>query len=293
IRYSAEDPACQSSYVVGTPDAIDVTGGGTPMRHRESTVDCATGDVTQVRARLETGAVAVTDLTYFGNGNLRSVTAPPNQSGQRYRLDYTYDSTVDSYVTSVTDSFGLRSASTYNFTFGEVESTTDFNNQVIRNSYDSVGRLDTVVGPYEAADNRVTIDFEYHPEAPVPYAVTRHIDRQADGTVRPDTIDTITFVDGLDRAIQVKKDASVVTGPDTPATDAMIVSGRMTLDFLGRTVEQFYPTTEPKGAGNTTFNPVADTVQPTRTTLDVLDRATRTVLPDNTVSTMSFGFGPD
>jgi RHS repeat-associated protein len=293
IRYSAEDPACQGSHILGIPDAIDVTGGGALMRHRESTVDCASGDVTQVRARLANGDVAVTDLDHFGNGNLRSVTSPPNQRGQRYKLDYTYDSTVDSYVESITDSFGLRSAATHNFTFGLVESTTDFNNQVVRNSYDPVGRLDTVVGPYEAADHQVTIDFEYHPEASVPYAVTRHIDRQADGSVRPDTIDTITFADGLNRPIQVKKDASIFAGPDTPAQEAMIVSGRMTLDFLGRTVDQFYPTTEPKGAGNTTFDPTPDTVQPTRTSYDVLDRITRTVLPDSTVSTLAYGFGAD
>jgi YD repeat-containing protein len=152
-----------------------------------------------------------------------------------------------------------------------------------------------VVGPYEAADHRVTIDFDYHPEAADPHAVTRHIDRQADGSVRPDTIDTITFVDGLKRPIQTKKDATVSTGPDTPPADVMIVSGRRTYDFLGRTVEQFYPTTEPKGAGNTTFNPTADTdtPNPTRSSYDVQDRTTRTVLPDNTVSTMSYGFGPD
>src|SRR5262249_28080425 len=93
IPSPAHDPARLSSSGVGPPDDSDVRGGGTARRRRESAGDRATGDVTQVGARLETGAVAVTDLTYFGNGTLRWVTAPPNQSGQRYRLDYTYDST--------------------------------------------------------------------------------------------------------------------------------------------------------------------------------------------------------
>ena len=293
VRYTAEDPACQASHIVGTPDVIDVYGGGTLMRHRESTVDCATGDVTQVRARLASGDTAVTDLDYFANGNLRSVLSPPNERGQRYRLDYTYDTVVDTHVESIVDSFGYRSASTHNFKYATVESTTDFNSQTVRNTYDSVGRLDTVTGPYEAAESRVTIDFDYHPEAPVPFAVTRHVDRQADGTLRPDTIDTIAFVDGLKRPIQTKKDASVHTGPDTPPADGMIVSGRAKYDFLGRPVEQFYPVTEPKGAANTTFNPAFDTVAPTRLSYDVLDRTTRTVLPDNTATTMAYGFGPD
>src|SRR5262249_9967123 len=234
IRYTADDPACQASGIIGTPDVIDVSGGGTPMRHRESTVDCATGSLTQVRARLANGDVAATDLEYFDNGNLKAVTGPPNERGQRYRLDYTYDSTVDSYVESTVDSHGLRSTSTPNLRFGQVESTTDTNNQVIRNTYDSVGRVDTVTGPYEAAENRVTIAFEYHPEADVPYAVTRHVDRQADGTVRPDTIDTVTFVDGLKRPIQTKKDAAVSTGPGSAPADVMVVSGHVNYDFLGR-----------------------------------------------------------
>src|SRR5262249_28418612 len=123
--------------------------------------------------------------------------------------------------------------------------------------------------------------------------VSRHVDRQADGTVRADTIDTITFIDGLKRPIQTKKDAAVSTGPDTPPADVMTVSGRVVYDFLGRPVEQFYPVTEPKGPANTTFNQTPDPVQPTRSVFDVLDRTTRTTLPDNTFSTLSYGFGPD
>ena len=292
IQYTADDPACQSAYIVGAPDVIDVIAGGTTMRHRESTVDCTTGNLTQVRARLVSGTDAVTDMTYFDNGNLRSVTNPPNEAGQRYRLEYVYDSTVDTYVESITDSFGLQSTSTHDFKFGVEDSTTDFNDQVIRNTYDAVGRLDTVVGPYESG-SQITIDFDYHPEADVPYAITRHIDKDANGTVRPDTLDTITFTDGLKRAVQVKTDATVFTTADTPAADVMIVSGRIVYDFLGRTVEQFYPNTEPKGAGNITFNPDADDVQPTTFTYDVQNRATRTVFPDDTFATTSYGFGPD
>ncbi|MEO3780224.1 SpvB/TcaC N-terminal domain-containing protein [Micromonospora sp. B11E3] len=293
IRYTGDDPACRSAYIVGTANRIDVYGGGTLMRHRESTVDCATGNVTQVRAMLAGGEAAVTDIEYFGNGNLRAVVNPANRTGQRYRLAYAYDTAVDQYVESVTDSFGYRSSSTYNLKFGLVETSTDQNNQVIRTTYDSVGRPDTVVGPYEAADGRITIDFEYHPEATVPYAVTRHVDRQADGTVRPDTMDTIMFVDGLQRVIQTKKDATVVTGPDAAPADVMIVSGRVLYDFAGRAVKEYFPLTEPKGDANTEFTPSLDSVPPTVRTFDVLNRATRTVLPDTTTTTVAYGFGPD
>jgi RHS repeat-associated protein len=293
VAYSADDPTCRANHIIGVADRIEVTGGGTVMRHRESTVDCANGNLTQVRAALNNTSTAITDLGYFANGNLQTVTQPANKTGQRYRLDYTYDNAVSTHVASIVDRFGYRSSMTYDNKFGTVATTTDENNQVIRNTRDSVGRLSTVTGPYEAPENRVTISFEYHPEATVPYAVTRHVDRQADGSVRTDTLDTVTFVDGIDRVIQTKADAAVSTGPNTPPADVMVVSGRLAFDALGRTVKQFFPVTEPKGSANTTFNATFDSVQPTVRTFDVLDRETSTVLPDNTTYTTAYDFGPD
>ncbi len=292
-KFSADDPACLSAYIVGAADVIDVSGGGTPMRHRQSTVDCATGNVTQVREQVSAGQDAVTDLEYFADGDLRDVVGPANKVGQRYRLDYTYDPTTSSHVASVTDSFGYASHTDYDLRFGLPKSVTDFNGQSVHSEYDAAGRLSTVAGPYELADNHVSISFEYHPEASYPYAVSRHIDRDADGTVRADTIDTITFTDGLKRVTQTKKDATIFTGDSTPPQDVMTVSGRCVYDFLGRKVKEFYPITEPKGPGNTTFNPAFDSVAPTTTTYDILDRETGTGYPDGTTSAISYGFGPD
>ncbi|WP_051367030.1 SpvB/TcaC N-terminal domain-containing protein [Hamadaea tsunoensis] len=283
---------CPASGITGIADDVQVTGGGTTMRKRESTVDCATGDVTQIRSKLANGDTAVSDLEYFANGNLKAVTTPPNKNGQRFRTDYGYDGVVDTYVESVTDSFGYHSTSTHDLRFGSPATSTDINHQPIVNTYDSFGRLISVAGPYEQPEGRVTASFEYHPEAPVPYAVTRHIDRQADG-VHADTIDTIAFADGLGRTIQTKTDAAVATGPDTPPANVMVVTGKAVYDFLGRIVQQSYPVTEPKGAANTAFNASVDPVAPVAQTFDVLDRPTRTVLPDGTVSTQSYGFGAD
>ena len=293
IRYTAEDAACGASGIVGAAKTVDVRGNGVLVRHRESTVDCATGDVTQHRAALADGAKAVTDLTYLADGNLKSVTGPANAKGQRYRLDYEYDPATTTYVTATKDSFGYRSTTTYNLKYGLVETSTDVNNQRLRYYYDAVGRVDAVIAPRETAENHPTIDFEYHPEATVPYAVTRHIDRNSDGSIKTDSMDSITFTDGLKRVTQVKKDAAVSTGPDTPAANVMTISGRAVYDFLGRAVEQYYPTTEPKGPTNNRFRPAFDSVRPTRASFDVLDRVTRTVLPDETVTTGAYGFGPD
>ena len=54
-------PSCPTTGV-RTASSITVNGGGTLMRRRESTVDCATGNVTQVRQYLADNSAAVTDI---------------------------------------------------------------------------------------------------------------------------------------------------------------------------------------------------------------------------------------
>ncbi|MFI0798681.1 RHS repeat-associated core domain-containing protein [Amycolatopsis lurida] len=290
--YSASDPACRARNLVGTANLLKKRAGADLSRHSESTVDCVTGAVRQVRAYLTDTTSADTDLEYYPDGNLKAVTKPAGKSGQRYRLEYGYDTLVGVHVESIVDSFGLRSGATHNLKYGQPDRTTDQNGQQVLRGYDSVGRLDTVTGPYEIGSGKATIDFDYHPEATVPYATTRHLDRDATG-VREDTIDTVTFTDGLKRVLQTKKDASVADNPGDTPDQVMTVSGRTKVDFAGRVVEQYHPVTEPKGDGNTTFNAAFDTVAPTRASFDVLDRPVKTVAPDEVTTAVAYGFGPD
>src|SRR5262249_24509064 len=212
-----------------------------------------------------------------------------NLNGERYSLAYTYDNVVRIHVESVTDSFNCVSTSTHDFKFAEVTSATDENGQVISNTYDNFGRLVTVTGPYEQGTGTTTIDFSYNPFAAVPWALTRHIDSFRSAT---DRIETALFTDGLKRVLQTKKDAAVSPAAGTAPTDVMVVSGRVTFDPFGRTVEQFYPVTEPLGQQGT-FTPASDSVQPTRTTFDILDRVTQVTIPDNTTTRTSYDFGSD
>ena len=281
--------ACADTYVVGVPTKIAVTGNGVAMRHREATVDCASGAVTQVRQYLADGSAAVTDLAYFPNGNLQQVTGPANLHDQRYQLNYEYDPVVQTYVTGTTDSFGYGSMATYNYKYGAVESTTDVNGNLMTYVHDAFGRVASITGPYEQGGTIATIRFEYHPEGSVPWAHTWHLDTFRDPA---DPIETVLFTDGLKRVLQTKKDGTIHTGPDTPAQDVMIVSGRVTFDLAGRAVEQYYPVTEPLGAPGV-FNPTYDSIQPARTAYDVLDRQTLVTLPDTTSTAFSYGFGPD
>ncbi|GIF18117.1 RHS repeat-associated protein [Actinoplanes tereljensis] len=286
-RFTYEDATCRTSNIVGAPKSVDVRGGGVLMRHREATVDCANGDLKQFRAALADGSIATTDLTYFTDGNLKTVTEPPNAKGQRYKLTYAYDPALSTYVTSTTDSFGYTSTASYNLKFGQIETSTDVNGQQSRTLYDRAGRPDTITGPYETASNHPTVDIEYHPEAATPYAITRNIDRNADGTIRTNSIDTIVFTDGLGRILQTKKDTTL------GGVETMTVSGRIVHDFAGRMVAQTYPVSEAKGVLNTRFSTKVDPVTPTRIEYDILDRPTRTTLPDETVTSVSYGFGAD
>ncbi len=293
IQYTAADTACQTSHVVGKASRIDVLGASQLQRQRTALVDCATGNITQVSQFLENGQAAVTGLAYYPNGNLQTVTGPANKNGQRYSLSYEYDPAVATHVTRIADSFGLSSSATHNYLFGKVETTTDTNNQQTKYAYDSVGRVSTIVGPYEIAAGQTTIGFEYHPEGTVPYAVTRHIDKDANGNLMPSgTIDTLVFTDGLKRVLQTKKDAAVFTSSGAAPASSMVVSGRVLFDHMGRAVSQYYPVTEPKGT-NTTFNPSFDVITPTTMAYDVLDRNLKTTIPDGTSTSIDYGFGPD
>jgi YD repeat-containing protein len=297
---------CQPAYII-KPNRIEVRGNGAVMRLREADIDCTSGNVRQVRQRLADLSAAVTDLTYFGNGNLQTVTGPANLNNQRYTLTYEYDPDAQTHVARITDIFGLSSQANYDLRFGKVQTTVDTNGQQTTNLYDAVGRLKQIFGPYEQSQATATLSFDYAAiETPaydpqgnlqlltlVPNAITRHVDKNADGQVKG-TIDTILFTDGLKRVIQTKKDATVLENAAAPQ-DRMIVSGQVRFDAFGRTFEQRYPTVEPKTSENVNraFNPGVDSVPPTTMTYDVLDRNLRTTIPDNTFTTIAYGFGPD
>ena len=296
-----EYASCQDTYVVGLPNKITVNSAEGLLRHREADIDCATANLDQVRQYLLNGDAAVTDLDYYPNGNLEKVTGPANYKGERFALNYSYDPTVSTHVTSISDSFGYASTATHNLKYGAAETTTDLNGNQMTYVYDQFGRVDTITGPYEQDAGIVTIDFEYHPDADVPWALTRHIDRGIEFDLqenkitvpyKPDTIDTVLFTDGLKRVLQTKKDGTVQVGNDDDFADVMIVSGRVTFDFMGRTIEQRYPVTEPLGTPGV-FNREVDTIEPTKTAYDVLDRTTQVTIPDQTSTAMAYGFGND
>jgi RHS repeat-associated protein len=287
IEYEA---GCPDTYLVGEPTTIGVSGGGKQLRLRVATIDCATGNVLQIRENINSMEDANTDLDYFDNGNLQRVTGPPNLHGDRYVLEYTYDEQLETHIATITDSFKYESSAAYDPKYGTLASTTDINGNTTSYDYDDFGRLEAIWGPYQPkATSPPTISIAYHPDAAVPWALTSHLDEF--GTPA-DPIDVVTFADGLGRVVQTKRDATVHASPTASPAKAMAVSGAVTYDFLGRAVEQRYPITEPVGTPGV-FNPSVDGVPPTKTAYDLLDRMVKTTLPDQTFTTNAYGFGLD
>jgi len=188
---------CAARHIVGLADAIVVRAAdGSILRRRESSFDCSTGDLVELRQTTEGTGVAVSNFQYGGNGNLTAVIGPPNLHGQRNTLALEYDAPTRSHVAAVTDSFGEQSSSEYDLRFGTASRDTDSNGNSIASTYDDFGRLATVVGPLEAGTGLTTMVFEYHPEQPVPFARTANIDVFRNAA---DPIETVIFTDGYKR----------------------------------------------------------------------------------------------
>ena len=113
-----------------------------------------------------------------------------------------------------------------------------------------------------------TLTFEHHPEAAVPWSLTRHLDTYRDP---PIPIDAVRFVDGLRRVVQEKSDATLFTGATAAATDAMRFRGASSSMPWGGSPTASTPRPSPRGTPGV-FKPASTRSSPTRTTFDVLDR---------------------
>jgi len=276
-------------YIVSSPKSILVTGSGVTYRKREAAINTQTGDVTQVRRFLADGGVAVDDIAYDGYGNLINITGPANAKGQRFREDYVFDDQVHQFIVKASNSYGYSSQTSYDYRYGHPLSTTDLNNNTIQYRLDDLGRVSQITGPYElAAGVPYTIRFDYHPGSAIPWAHTAHYDPAHPGN----DLETVTFMDGLERLLQTKKDIAIFQGAGKTDREQMAISGRILFDGLGRQVAKYYPVAEDKGNENV-FNASFDNISPTLTTYDVLDRVLTTTLPDGSVTQHTYGFGND
>ncbi|WP_431216255.1 hypothetical protein ACQ86N_17440 [Puia sp. P3] len=193
------------------------------------------------------------------------------------------------FIVRTSNSYGYSSQETFDYRFGRALSSVDINGNTIHYQLDDAGRVVQVTGPYElAAGVPYTIRFDYHPLSAVPWAHTAHYDPAHPGN----DMETVTFMDGLQRLLQTKKDVAIFQGKGRDDKEQMIVTGRILFDGLGRQAASYYPVTEDKGS-DSVFDQSFDNITPTRITYDVLDRMLTTTQPDGSVTQHSFGFGSD
>ena len=286
IQYAHND----NKHIFGLPTNVTVTGGDGKTYHQVSaTYDLNYADhITQIKQQLGSGE-AVSDYTYDAYGNIIKTTLPANSKGQRMWYTYRYEPVMNMYVERIDDAFGYRSeAANFDYRYGMALRRMDLNHFYYETDIDNLGRVKAVRGPNELATGvPYIIAFDYQPKATfgtngitVPaYAVTKHYDIQHPS----DDMETVTFVDGFGRPVQVKKDGVVTTAAKGSAPKdetVMIVSGRNVYDAFGRVAKAYYPVTEAVGS-KTAFNKAFDNVSPTVTVYDVLDRAMKVTLPDN------------
>ncbi|MGY2873505.1 RHS repeat-associated protein [Marmoricola sp. URHA0025 HA25] len=289
-------------------NSLLVRSGSKVLQRRTSVVGCDTASVAEVDDYLDPTSnapdkVAVTYVCYLPVGGQTSavvgplkspatVAAPcdsygapsPDLDGYAVTYGYSDPDELGAFVSRSTDSFGLATASRYDNRFGRLVSTTDPVGAKTSYEYDVANRLTAVTGPLEQGSGDKTITYAYHPDAAVPWALAKHIDPANPGT----TIDTVAFVDGLEREIETKHDASVFTAAGTAPDDRMVVEDQVSFDAFDRPVTEFYATDEPVGTPGE-FHAGTDP-HATQTQYDVLDRTTRVAAPGDRVTDVSYGF---
>ncbi len=289
-----------ANNIINVPREIKVMVNGTTVRKRTTDVDPNTGSLLTVAA-FNGNEISQTTLNYDQFGNVIHVEHPANAAGERMYYDYTYDSLYHKYVTNIKDAFGYSSSADYNSNFDKIHETIALTGNKMLYEYDTFGRNTTITAPKEViAGKPYTIKFDYYPYFSllpansgvstgnfVPVAVTSHYDQQHPGN----DIQTYTFIDGLARPIQIKKDITLNSSQNHQEPnyyEALSVSGKTYFDEFGRAIKQFHPYFEAKtDATKFLLNEYASPYSAT-TLFDELDRPVKTIDPENNISTVEY-----
>lgn len=291
--------------IINVPKSIKVSTPTLGMvRERTTDVNSSNGTIVKINAN-NNDTWAVTKMEYDQYGNLVYIQYPENTAGEAMHYKYTYDADYIKYVTKISNAFGYSSSATYDSNFDKPLEVVDLTGNKMMYKYDDFGRNTIILAPKEIqAGKPYTIKFEYYPYISlipsgsdvtasnfVPVAVTSHYDQQNP----TNDIQTYTFVDGMARPIQVKKDIYYNTGSasDPNFVEALSVSGKTKFDVFARSIEQFHPYWEPL-ENNTKFL-VNEYDSPYKSTViyDELDRPIKNIDPEGNESTMEYTIDTD
>ncbi|KAF0187642.1 MAG: YD repeat-containing protein, partial [Gammaproteobacteria bacterium] len=157
--------------------------------------------------------------------------------------------------------------------WGQVRSTTDPNQQQGKRSYDIFGRVTTTIAPLDSvAYPTQTTEIQYNAD------YTKVTTRQRVKSGQAQTIDTVSFYDGLGRLIQTKTPSEVL--------GRYVVGGQAEYDSRGLKTKQYLP--------YFSANPV-DTIEAINSTgprstieYDAMGRAVKTINPDGTYASAAY-----
>ncbi|GEM_PF-1329699 len=304
---------------VSMPAIVTITNSATGEVYRHSDGSpalCDNAGVTHLEELVDGDTTAVTDLAYDEWGSYNRIVYPEGEDGVRYAVEYTYDADRHSDIAQVTEydldetaatldtgctdavtsveafldyedctvpvpvRTGLTSTATFDGDSGRIASRTDANGNTTSYEYDNLARIWKISN--ELQDD--VVEFVYNPTADAyGYAIAKHHDR-----FNADPIETISFVDGLGRVTEEKRDARVVDATGV-AVDGRIVTGATNFDDLGRPIEQYRPvfdTVAQTAYEYTTSAP--DTVTTTEYTLTDLE--TKVTEPGDRETTTVYDF---
>ncbi len=217
---------------------------------------------------------AETDLAYDSYGNITQVKGP-EATGRPY-TNIDYDATTHSYPIKYTNNFSEIAEMSYDYSTGNLSWSKDVNGKYIYYYYDDFYRLKKVKGPNDpvysirfqympkgmdenGTDNQkvpVAVTYHYQPEGESGssyYSGTHSLSLgttveyftpnstygvwTATNSSTKNSLQTATFVDGLGRVVQIKKDITYWNG--SAYSERRALSFTPEYDSYGRVVKEF------------------------------------------------------
>lgn len=295
-----------ANNIITIPSEVKVLVGGSEKRRRVAEVNPGTGDMVLIKSYLNTSTFAATKMQYDTYGNLSYIEYPQNSAGDAMSFTYTYDPVYNKYIVNTTDAHGYSSSSTFNSDFDKVLTTTDLTGNTMKSEYDNFGRNTSILAPKEfLAGLPYTIKFGYYPKFSdlpsgtgltlqnfVPVALTQHFDVQHP----TNDLETITFMDGLARTIQIKKDLTLNSDSSYQTAnyyEAMSVSGKTAYDLYGRPEQQYHPYYETKSNSLKFQLNEHQSSYVTSTVYDQINRVIKATDPTGNATNTTYSIGQD
>ncbi|TYC18042.1 hypothetical protein ES677_01300 [Bizionia gelidisalsuginis] len=275
------------------------------LREREAVYNNK-GKLNTIKTKLNINDTNTVVLNYDSYGNVEKTIL---QGG--FETNITYDTALHTYPIQVKNPFNEIATSSYNYLFGVPTLITDANAKKMRSRYDNRGRLVEVTAPNEMP-NGWTIKMQYENETSNPtfngngyaiaqgsfspsdlplgeskhHAITRNYTQGAFNT----ELLTVSLVDGLGKAIQLKK--ALYTNPNNGAGQLKwLISGKEQKDAFGRTTAAYLPTVQSSLYPNNPEDYIDDfynSIGPITMDYDIKDRITTTTQPGGMTSTMDY-----